>query len=114
MNLQQLLNRKFPDLPTNYTRRDTMLYALGVAACRDPLDQRQLRFVYEAELQTLPAMACVLAHPGFWIKEPQLEVNWLKLVHAEQFFELRTPLPIEGNLIGKYRITGVVDKGAQT
>jgi acyl dehydratase len=59
-------------------------------------------------------MVCVLAHPGFWIKEPQLEANWVKLVHAEQSFDLSAPLPPEGEVLGKFRITGVVDKGAQT
>src|SRR5262249_19788880 len=104
----------FPDVRASYTRRDTMLYGLGIAACRDPLDERQLRFVYEGALQALPSMSCVLAHAGFWIREPELEANWVKLVHAEQSFELSAPLPAEGELIGKYRITGVVDKGPQT
>jgi acyl dehydratase len=114
MNLEQLLKRHFADVRATYARRDTLLYGLGVAACQDPLDEEQLRFVYEGAVQALPSMACVLAHPGFWIREPQLEANWVKLVHAEQSFELSAPLPPEGEVVGKYRITGVVDKGPQT
>jgi acyl dehydratase len=114
MNLERLLKRHFADVRATYTRRDTMLYGLGVAACQDPRDEDQLRFAYEGALQALPSMACVLAHPGFWIKEPQLEANWVKLVHAEQSFDLSAPLPPEGEVLGKFRITGVVDKGTQT
>ena len=114
MNLKRLLNRQFPELRASYTRRDTMLYALGVAACQDPLDDAQLRLVYEGALQALPSMASVLAHPGFWINEPELEVDWVKLVHAEQSIALEAPLPTEGEVIGNYRITGVLDKGPRT
>lgn len=111
MNLQKLVTRVFPQISAPYTRRDTMLYGLGVGACSDPLDPRELSFVYEDGLQALPSMSGVLAHPGFWIKEPELELNWVKLVHAEQRFELSAPLPPEGEVIGRYRVTGVIDKG---
>jgi acyl dehydratase len=114
MNLDRLLKRHFPEVRAAYTQRDTMLYGLGVAACQDPLDEQQLRFAYEGSLQALPSMSCVLAHPGFWIREPELEANWVKLVHAEQSFELSAPLPSDGEVTGKYRITGVMDKGPQT
>jgi acyl dehydratase len=113
MNLERLTTLKLPELRAEYTARDTMLYALGVGACRDPLNTAELQFVYESALQTLPSMSCVVAHPGFWIKAPELAVNCVKLVHAEQYFHLATPLSPEGVVIGRYRITGVVDKGAQ-
>lgn len=112
MNREKLIGWTFPEIEANYSKRDTMLYALGVGACLDPLDPSELRFVFEKELQALPSMACVIAHPGGWIMAPELEVNWVKLLHAEQFFDLRKPLPAEGQLTGRYRITGLVDKGA--
>jgi acyl dehydratase len=114
MNLDKLVKRNFQHLRAVYSRRDTMLYALGVGACSDPLDEQQLKFVYEERLQALPSLTCVLAHPGFWIKEPDLEVNWTKLVHAEQSIELVGALHPEDEVTGKYRVAGVVDKGPQT
>lgn len=114
MNLDRLLQRDFPEIRATYTWRDTILYALGVAACRDPLDERQLRFAYEKILQAVPSMACVLAHPGFWIKDPELEIDWMKVVHAEQYLELSAVLPVQGEVVGRYRVTGVIDKGPQT
>lgn len=113
MNVDKVLAKIFPDIRTNYTKKDTMLYGLGVGACNDPLDLGQLRFVFERELQALPSMSCVLAHPGFWISAPELEVNWIKLVHAEQSFELNMALPVEGEVIGRYQITRIKDKGAE-
>lgn len=112
MNRDALLTKVFDAIEARYTRRDTMLYALGVAAAQNPLDARDLRFVFEKDLQALPSLSCVLAHPGGWIMAPELEVNWVKLLHAEQHFNLVRPLPAEGTVIGNYRITGIVDKGS--
>ena len=114
MNRDRLLSKIFPEIRAPYAKRDTMLYALGVGACTDPLDSRQLRFVFEPELQALPSMSCVLAHPGSWVTAPELEINWVKLLHAEQHFNLLRPLPAEGVVTGRFRITGVVDKGAES
>jgi acyl dehydratase len=114
MNRDELLSHVFADIHTSYSKRDTMLYALGVGAAVDPLDLNDLRFVYEKELQALPSICCVLAHPGGWITAPKFEVNYVKLLHAEQSFQLLKPLPAEGEVIGKYRITGIVDKGADS
>jgi len=114
MNRDQLIRKIFPDIPTAYTQRDTMLYALGVGACADPLDAAALRFVFEKYLQALPSMSCVLAHPGSWVTAPELEINWVKLLHAEQHFQLFKPLPSEGKVTGKFRVRGVVDKGIES
>ena len=113
MNLDQIIAKTFADMPARYSKRDTMLYALGVQAIQDPLDTASLRFVYERELQALPSLACVVAHPGMWIADKALEVNVVKLVHAEQHFALDMALPVEADIVGRCKITGVVDKGAE-
>jgi len=114
MNRDRLLAKIFPELKVRYTPRDTMLYGLGVGACQDPLGAEDLSYVYEKGLQAIPSLSCVLAHPGGWIMEPSLEVNVVKLLHAEQHFNLLKPLAPEGEIIGRYRITGLVDKGPQS
>src|SRR5262245_28964857 len=89
-----------------------MLYALGVGLGADPCDEHQLKFVYEKELQALPTMAIVLAAPSAWAsKKPELGVTSSHTVHGEQGFRIVKPLPVEGELLGKTRVTGVVDKG---
>ena len=36
----------------------------------------------------------------------------LRLVHGEQSLELHAPLPVQGEVIGRSRVTGLVDRGA--
>lgn len=86
------------------TRRDTMLYALGVGAS-------DLGHVYEENLQALPTMAVVLAAPGFLWRDPELGADWKKILHGEQMLELHRPLPVEGELVGHTRFEAVEDKG---
>lgn len=96
-----------------FSRRDTILYALGVGAGQDPgLDE--LRFVYEPKLEALPSMAVVLAYPGFWQGEPQYGIDWKRVLHAEQSVTWHAPLPVEGVVLGETTIDKIVDKGAKT
>ncbi|SFQ53117.1 Acyl dehydratase [Variovorax sp. OK605] len=101
------------DVRHAYTPRDTMLYALGLGLGADPLDEKQLRFVYEKELAALPTMAAVLASPGFWMRErKEIGIDFMKLVHGEQAVRLHAPLPPSGTVVGRTRVTRLVDKGA--
>jgi len=112
MDAEKLLDWRFADLEHSYTARDTMLYALGVGAGSDPLDEDDLKFVYEDGLKTLPSMAVVLGYPGFWLKDAGTGVDWTRLLHGEQGLVLHRPIPPAGTVIGRTRITGLVDKGA--
>nr|WP_315593197.1 MaoC/PaaZ C-terminal domain-containing protein [uncultured Cupriavidus sp.] len=96
-----------------YTEKDSILYALGLGIGADPIDERQLRFVYEKDLVTLPTMAAVLASPGSWMRDrKELGIDFLKLVHGEQSVTLHKTLPAAGSLVGSSRVTRIVDKGA--
>ncbi|MBI4184058.1 MAG: MaoC family dehydratase N-terminal domain-containing protein [Proteobacteria bacterium] len=107
----KLMARRFPDVEHRYSRRDTILYALGIGLGADPLDPGQLRFVYERELKAMPTMAAVLGYIGFWVKEPDTGIDWVKVVAAEQGIAIHRPLPPEGAVVGRLRLTGIVDKG---
>lgn len=100
------------DVRHTYTTRDTILYALGVGIGADPLDPAQLRFTYEKDLVALPTMAAVLGSAGFWMRDRrELGIDFLKLVHGEQAIVLHEPLPVAATLIGRTRVTRIVDKG---
>lgn len=43
MNRDKLPSKVFTDVRAAYSRRDTMLYALGGGAATDPLDTQELR-----------------------------------------------------------------------
>jgi acyl dehydratase len=102
---------QFPDLDHRYQAKDTILYALGLGCGSDPADEQDLRFVYEENLLALPTMAVVLGYPGFWLKDPQTGVDWRQLLHGEQGIILHRPLPPEGTVIGRTRVTEIIDKG---
>ena len=108
-----LLNHDFGALEHSYTERDTALYALGVGLGFDPADEAQIRFVYEEDMAALPSMAVILAYPGFWLKEPWTGVDWVRVLHGEQGIRIHQPLPPAATVVGRTRVTAVVDKGAE-
>ncbi|WP_044530350.1 MaoC family dehydratase [Herbaspirillum sp. B65] len=113
IDYEQLLNRRFELIEHSYSARDTMLYALGIGLGADPLDPGQLAFIYEEQLKVFPTMPVILGYPGFWAREPDTGIDWRRLVHAEQGFELHAPLVPEGRVIGRNRISALYDKGAE-
>ena len=111
LDFQNLLNWKFDDVTQTYSERDTILYALGVGYGTDPLDEEDLRFVYEERLQVVPSMAVVLGYPGFWLKDPRTGVNWPSALHGEQGVIWHAPLRTSGTVIGRNRVKDFIDKG---
>ena len=109
---QALRNWPIPTIEQTYTERDTMLYALGVGLGSDPLDERHLQYVYEDGLKVFPSMAVVLGYPGFWIGDARTGVDWGKVLQGEQGFEIFKPLPAKGSVVGRSRVTALIDKGA--
>lgn len=105
-------NWVFPDIPVDYTERDTMLYALGLGMGVDPMDAGALRFVYEKDLQAVPTMATAMGTPGIWWRDQRTGADPVKLVHGEQDVRLLRPLPARGSLISRNRVVSITDKGA--
>lgn len=111
INYDKLVNWDIPEARQRLTKRDTILYALGVGLGADPCDEHQLRFVYEEKLQVLPTMAIILGYPGPWHAHPDTGITRSHVVHGEQGLRILKPLPVEGEVTGRTRVTGVVDKG---
>jgi acyl dehydratase len=107
----RLLNLEIPEVEHSYTTRDTMLYALGIGLGCDPMDVQQLDFVYEKSLKVLPTQAAVLAHPGFWLRDLDTGIDWMKLVHGEQGLVLHKPLQPSGTVVSRSRVVEIIDKG---
>lgn len=112
IDAEHLLSRRFPQVRHPYTPRDVMLYALSIGIGFDPLDERQLPYVYERDLHVFPTMAAVLAYPGLWAREPDTGLDWERVLHAEQGVDFLKPLPARGAVVARTRVTGLVDKGA--
>lgn len=102
-----------------YNERDLALYALGVGAGANPLGPNELTFLNEGsgEFQALPTYAAIPAANAMlqMAKEgrslPGLNVGFDRILHGEQYVELRRPLPISAKLKHKIKLRDAYDKG---
>jgi acyl dehydratase len=109
IDYEAALNLDIPPVVHAYTERDTMLYALGIGFGCDPLDEAQLRYVYEKNLRAFPTMAVTL---GFLsVRSIPLPIDYTRMVHAEQELELFGELPVSGEIVGKTRVASLGDRG---
>ena len=106
-----LMSLESRDTLYRYGDQETMLYALGVGMGRDPLDERELDFVYErGALKTLPSMASILANV------PVLKdcgYDYTRVLHGEEGLVLHCPLPPAAELVADARVVEAYDKGAK-
>lgn len=111
LDYDALMTHEFGELVHTYTTSDTALYALGAGLGHDPVDEAQLRFVYEKDMLALPTMATVLATSGFWLKESWTGVDWVQVLHGEQGLHLHGVLPPAATVKSQTRVTEIIDKG---
>ncbi|PID84862.1 MAG: 3-alpha,7-alpha,12-alpha-trihydroxy-5-beta-cholest-24-enoyl-CoA hydratase [Chloroflexi bacterium] len=117
ININQILKHQFTPTQSNFTERDTSLYALSIGAASDPTDTNDLSFVYELSdkgHKAFPTMAVTFPFAVLpqLFNIPGLNVNPIMIVHGEQYFELKRPLPTAGNFTNQGRITDIFDKGS--
>ncbi|MFT4824688.1 MAG: acyl dehydratase [Halioglobus sp.] len=110
---EKLRNWKFEEVRQNYVERDAILYALGLGLGRDPLNEQELRYVYEKDLMVLPTFAVTLATLGLWVKDPATNITLEGLVHGAQSAAFHALLPPQTSIVGKARISQVYDRGAE-
>ena len=96
IDYKRLVGLTIDERESSFRVEDTILYALALGLGADPTDERQLRYVYEENLLVLPCMSLVLGYPGFWLKDPKYQVDWTKVLHAEEALEIHAPLPVSG------------------
>ncbi|HRE61308.1 MAG TPA: MaoC/PaaZ C-terminal domain-containing protein [Micropepsaceae bacterium] len=99
----------------HWSERESILYALGVGFGRDPMNEAELPFVYEKDLnpqnvRTVPTMATVVA----WGQRTMAKsgINYLMVVHGEQRLTVHKPLPPVATIIADEKVIGAYDKGA--
>ena len=102
-----------------YDERDLALYALGVGAGAEPARRRELQYVYEnaSDFKALPTFGVVpalgmvfdMAKRGE--TAPGLNYGFDRILHGEQYTELKRPLPPHAKLTHKAKIKDICDKG---
>ncbi len=107
------------ELESSYDERDLSLYALGIGAARDPLDRNELKYVYElggsfAALPTfgvMPQMNAMLsAAKKGGLKLPGMNFGFERLLHGEQYTEVKRPLPPHAKLKHTFKLKHAYDK----
>ncbi len=107
---EDALKQKITGQRTTYTDTNTMLYALSIGLGRDPLNEKELPFVFEqGGLRVVPTMAAVLARGNI---AGGLNLDMTLVLHGEQRLTVHRPMPPSGALISESRIVEVLDKGA--
>jgi len=111
INYEALLATTVSDEPCQYTEKDSMLYALGIGFGSDPLNRRELPFVYEQpELHTVPTMASMLLGNDFFDASGW---DYNRVLHGGQQLELYRPLPPAGDLLVNRRVASIIDRGSR-
>lgn len=110
LNYDKLMASAVEDLELRYRDTETMLYAQSIGFGQDPLDAKELPFVYEqgSPLRTVPSMASVLVPNMF---PPDLGWDFTQVLHAEQRLTLHRPLPAQAEMLVNKRIADVFDRG---
>ena len=120
IDVDAALGYEFPPVTSSYDDRDAALYALGVGAAQNPLDQSELQLVYEMHgdgfrvLPTFgvaPALRAVFDMAKAGKQAPGLNYGFDRVLHGEQYTEIKRPLPPNAKLVHKIKIKDIFDKG---
>jgi len=103
-----ILKLKTEGVRYSWSPKDTILYALGVGMAADPLNEKELGFVYEKALKPVPTLASVVA---WGMAAGDTGVNYLMVVDGERKIEFHKPMAAEGQVTASARIIGAWDKG---
>jgi (3R)-3-hydroxyacyl-CoA dehydrogenase / 3a,7a,12a-trihydroxy-5b-cholest-24-enoyl-CoA hydratase / enoyl-CoA hydratase 2 len=120
IDVDAALGHKYPEFASSYDERDVALYALGVGAAKDPTDERDLQLVYELSgkgmkvlpsFGVLPAINSVFTQAKQGISAPGLTYGLDRVLHGEQYTELKRPLPTRAKLVTRGTVKSIYDKG---
>jgi acyl dehydratase len=98
-----------------WTRKDVLLYHLGIGAGIPTTDPDELRYTLESRLHVLPSFATVAGagSPDVigGLNAPGVDVDLAKVLHGGQRVALHRPIPVEGRATATSRVAAVYDKG---
>jgi acyl dehydratase len=109
------LKAELEPIEFSWASSDIQLYHLGLGAGKDPLDQRELRYLVDETPQVLPTFGNVAAtfhatKPPT-VKFPGIDIELSKVLHASERVEVPAPLPPSGSAKAVTRFTDIWDKG---
>ncbi|MCY4019511.1 MAG: MaoC/PaaZ C-terminal domain-containing protein [Chloroflexi bacterium] len=117
--VNRAIGQELGPLTYSYSEREAALYALGIGAPADPMDQEELKFVYELSSRgfaVFPTFALIYSrdlHHHFLSGDlAGIVYNPMMVLHGEQYLELLRPLPVRGTVRTSLSISQIYDKGS--
>jgi len=120
IDVDRALGYEFPPIESSYDERDLSIYALGIGAAHDPLDDKDLSLVYEMHrdgfksfptFAVMPAMKSFLERAKSGENAPGMNYGFDRLLHGEQYTEITRPLPEKAKLKHRAKVKDIFDKG---
>jgi len=120
IDVDQALGYEYPVVQSSYGERDLAIYALGIGAAENPLDEGELRHVFEMHSQgfvpfptygVVPALSALMDLAKQGKTAPGMNYGLERLLHGEQYMELTRPLPPNAKLTHKAKVKEIWDKG---
>lgn len=99
-----------PPVDVIINERDAMLYALSLGFGADPMDEAELRYVYEKDLKIFPTMANVIGQSP-WLDDPRIGVTAAMVVHGSERLEMVGEFVAGHPMQSQDAILGILDKG---
>ena len=117
--VQQAIGLQLEPAEFSYDERDVALYALGIGAPADWLDQIELSFVYELSGQgfkVFPTFAVIFSKEANNLlltgEFASIRFQPMMLVHGEQYLEILSPLPSRATVTTSMKVSDIFDKGS--
>lgn len=120
IDVDEALGYEFPESSYTYDERDAAIYALGVGAAKDPTSEADLQLVYEMHNEgfrvlptfgVIPGLAVMLQMAREGVTAPGCYYGLDRLLHGEQFTEVKRPMPRRAKLTNRTKIVDIFDKG---
>ena len=120
IDVDAALGHEMPPVTSSYDERDVALYALGVGAAQNPLDAKDLPLVYELAgdgfkvlptFGVIPALNVYMQMAKEGKQPPGLHYGFDRVLHGEQYTEIKRPLPSHAKLTHTTKIKDIFDKG---
>ncbi|MBW2456880.1 MAG: SDR family NAD(P)-dependent oxidoreductase, partial [Deltaproteobacteria bacterium] len=120
IDVDEALGFEYPEQTSSYDERDLAIYALGVGAASDPMNDKDLQLVYEMHADgfmalptygVIPAVNSLMGLAKQGITADGCNYGLDRLLHGEQYTEVLRPLPKSAKLTHRARIKDIWDKG---
>ena len=121
IDVDAALGYEYPTTTLRYDERDLSLYALGIGAAEDPLNESELRYVNELHGEgfigfptfgVVPPIKAIFDLGKQGKTAPGFNFGLDRVLHGEQYLEVSKPIPEKGKLTQRSKVKAIYDKGS--